>query len=176
MKVADWIARFLKSKGCDMVFGLQGGAVVHLFDACERLQPDAPKPIYCHHEQAAAFAASAYARVRGFGVCIVTTGPGAVNAMTGVLGAWQDSIPLMVISGQARAAHTSYGKRVRQVGTQEFPIVDAVIPMTKYATFIRTALDVKVSFDTAFMYAKEIDRPGPVWIDLPVDIQWGEMP
>ena len=167
MKCSDWIAEFLKSR-VDYVFGLQGGAVVHLFDSCERL---GPKPIYCHHEQAAALAAGGYARTHGYGVCVVTTGPGGVNALTGLLGAWQDSIPMMFISGQARASQTSYGRPVRQVGTQEFPIVDVVKHMTKKAVFLWEAKYVKEAFEMAYQ-ASINRRPGPVWIDLPVNVSW----
>lgn len=172
MKVSDWIARFLKGKGLTHCFGLQGGAVVHLFDSCEHM---GPKPIYCHHEQAAAFAASAYARVHGYGACIVTTGPGAVNALTGCLGAWQDSIPCMFISGQARREHTSYGKPVRQVGTQEFPILDVARKMTKYARLADSPASVKALFEDAYA-ASIAGRPGPSWIDLPVNVSWEQMP
>ena len=170
MKTSDWIAEFLKSK-VDKVFGLQGGAVVHLFDSCERL---GPKPIYCHHEQGAAFAASGYARIHGYGVCIVTTGPGATNAITGCLGAWQDSVPMMFISGQARVEQTSYDSPVRQVGTQEAPVCDIVRPMVKSAAFVMDTAHVDIAFMDA--YSKSVaGRPGPVWIDLPVDISWGQM-
>lgn len=170
MKCSDWIAEYLKEK-VGYVFGLQGGAVVHLFDSCERI---GPKPIYHHHEQAAAFASGAYARVHGYGVCIATTGPGAFNALTGCLGAWQDSIPMLFISGQARREHTSYGKPVRQVGTQEFPIVTVTSQITKRAVFISDVGAVKVAFEMA--YAESVGgRPGPCWIDLPVDLQWGEI-
>lgn len=170
MKASDFVAQFLKPK-MGHVFGLQGGAVVHLFDSCERL---GPKPVYCHHEQAAAFAASAYARVRGYGACIVTTGPGATNAITGLLGAWQDSIPCLFISGQTRAEHASYGRPVRQVGTQEAPIVDVVRPLTKFAWFVDDAKTLREVFERAYAVSIE-GRPGPVWIDLPVDVQWGEI-
>ena len=170
MKTSDWIAEFLKEK-VNFVFGLQGGAVVHLFDSCERV---GPKPVYCHHEQGAAFAARGYADVNGYGVCIVTTGPGATNALTGCLGAWQDNTPMMFISGQSRAEHTSYGKKVRQVGTQEFPIVNVACEMTKVAMFVKDVGAVKDAFTVA--YAESIrGRPGPVWLDLPVDVSWGRL-
>ena len=170
MKVSDWIAEFLRSK-VDFVFGLQGGAVVHLFDSFERF---GPKPIYCHHEQAAGFAARAYSSVHGYGVCVVTTGPGATNVLTANLGAWQDNTPMMFISGQSRAEHTSYGKKVRQVGTQEFPIVNVACEMTKVAMFVKDVGAVKDAFIVA--YAESVrGRPGPVWLDLPVDVSWGRL-
>jgi acetolactate synthase-1/2/3 large subunit len=170
VKTSDWIAGFLKEK-VTHVFGLQGGAVVHLFDSCERM---GPKPIYCHHEQGAAFAASGYARIQGYGVCIVTTGPGATNAITGCLGAWQDSVPMMFISGQARIEHTSYNRPVRQVGTQEAPICDIVRPVAKWAGIIRSAKQVMEELPQAYEWSRT-GRPGPVWIDLPVDISWSDL-
>ena len=168
MKGSDYVAAFLKDK-VGHVFGLQGGAVVHLFDSCERL---GPKPIYCHHEQAAGFAAAAYSRVHGFGACIVTTGPGATNALTPLLGAWQDSLPVMFISGQQRSQHLSYGLPVRQVGTQESPIVDIVDRITKDAVCVRNVRELRETLDD--LYAIAIgSRPGPVWLDIPLDVQYG---
>ena len=169
MKCAEYIALWLKTK-VDYVFGVQGGAVVHLFDACERF---GPKPIYCHHEQAAGFAAVAYARVKGYGVCITTTGPGSTNAITPLLGAWQDSIPCMFISGQVRSNQTSYGKPVRQVGTQEAPILDIVRRMTKldddvYGGYVAEIF--KAAYDESVG-----GRPGPVWLDIPQDVLWTEL-
>lgn len=170
MRVSRYIAEFLKSK-VDYVFGLQGGAVVHLFDACERF---GPKPIYCHHEQAAGFAASSYSRIHGYGACIVTTGPGATNAITPLLGAWQDHVPLMFISGQARLAHTSYGKGVRQVGMQEAPILDIVEPLTKSAILVSDASSLSEQIEDA--YRVSLEKPsGPVWLDVPLDLQWSEV-
>ena len=112
MRASRYLAEFLKSR-VDYVFGLQGGAVVHLFDACERF---GPKPIYHHHEQGAAFAALGYAMVRGFAACIVTTGPGATNAITPLLGAWQNHVPVMFISGQVRVEQMRYGSQERAGG------------------------------------------------------------
>lgn len=171
MKVSDWIAAFLREHVAH-VFTLQGGAVVHLIDSCERM---GPKPIYCHHEQAAAFAAGAYARVSGYGACIVTTGPGGTNAITPVLGAWQDSIPMMIVSGQARLAHTTYGKAARQIGMQEAPICALVEPITKFTACVTSPDDVEYLFRKALTMSV-IGRPGPVWIDVPQDISWGQMP
>lgn len=171
MKVSDYVATFLKSK-VSTVFGLQGGAVVHLFDSCESL---GPKPIYCHHEQGAAFAAVGHSYIRGYGAAIVTTGPGAFNALTPLLAAWQNSIPVLFISGQTRAEHTSYGTSHRQVGSQEAPIVSVVKPITKWADWCRTPADVKPMLTMAYR-ASLVNRPGPVWLDIPVDVQWSEMP
>ena len=171
MKVSDYIAGFLKERVAN-AFGVQGGAVVHLFDSCERM---GPKPIYCHHEQAAGFAATAYARIHGFGVCITTTGPGSTNALTPLLGAWQDSVPCLFISGQQRAAHTSYGKPVRQVGAQEAPIVDIVKPMVKTANLALDAEHAEIGLKHAVITMLE-GRPGPVWLDIPQDVLWANLP
>lgn len=171
MRASRFIAEFLKSK-VDYVFGLQGGAVVHLFDACERF---GPKPIYCHHEQAAAFAAVSYARVHGYGACIVTTGPGCTNAMTPLLGSWQDSVPCLFISGQQRVAQTSYGKKVRQVGAQEAPITHLTAQITNVSLFMNDAMAVKNGLTWAYEQSLK-GRPGPVWVDIPQDVQWTELP
>jgi acetolactate synthase-1/2/3 large subunit len=170
MKGSDIVASYLREHCLlDYVFGLQGGAVVHLFDSCERI---GPKPIYCHHEQAAGFAACAYARVKGFAACIVTTGPGATNAVTPLLGAFQDSLPVMFISGQTRSQHLSYDvPGVRQIGTQEAPICDIVGRITKVTFIQRNIETLRQSLQTAYNFAT-MERPGPVWIDLPLDIQY----
>lgn len=171
MNGARFVAEFLKEK-VSYVFGLQGGAVVHLFDACERF---GPKPIYCHHEQAAGFAAVASARVKGFGVCIVTTGPGATNALTALLGGFQDSLPVLFISGQTRTQNVSYGTKVRQVGTQEAPIVHVVAPLCKRALYINDPMALLKALP--WVYEESITgRPGPVWIDVPLDVQYRELP
>lgn len=170
LKGSDIIAEFL-AQYVDRVFGLQGGAVAHIFDSCERL---GPKPLYCHHEQAAAFAASGYARIKGFGVCIVTTGPGATNAITPCLGAWQDSIPMLFISGQTRVAHMSYGTGKRQVGSQEAPIIDFVKPITNYCGVVDDIKFLKPMLAAALYYATD-ERKGPSWLDIPVDISWSSL-
>jgi acetolactate synthase-1/2/3 large subunit len=173
MKVSDYIARFLEANAIRHVFGLQGGAVVHLFDSLE--QTDGITAIYCHHEQAAALAATSNAKVTGApGCAIVTTGPGCTNALTGLLAAWQDSVPVIFISGQTRIEHTSYGKPVRQVGSQEFNILDIVRPITKYSKLITSAREVESTLAEALHHARE-GRMGPVWIDIPVNIQWEEI-
>jgi acetolactate synthase-1/2/3 large subunit len=172
VKVSDWIAEFLKSKGLEYVFGVQGGAVTHLLDSCRSV---GPRPIFCHHEQGAAFAAGGYARVRGYGACIATTGPGAANTLTGLLGAWQDHIPMMFISGQCRREHTSYGKPVRQVGTQECAITDVTCNWSKMAIFVADPGAVKGAFEAAYAESRR-GRPGPVWLDVPVNVSWEQMP
>lgn len=170
IKVSDYVAQFLKAKGVKYVFGLQGGAVVHLFDSIDKTP--GIQTVFPHHEQCAALAAVSYGRVsENIGAVIVTTGPGSTNALTGLLAAWQDSIPCIFISGQTRKEHTSYGKKVRQVGTQELNIVDIVKPITKYAKFISSAPEIEDELERAYQISIA-GRPGPVWIDLPVNIQW----
>ena len=127
MKLTDALAHVLLKNGVRHAFGLQGGAVVHIFDSLERAGVGVT---YTHHEQSAALAAVAYAKVtENLGCVVVTSGPGATNALTGLLAAWQDSIPCLFVSGQVRSQHTSYGRKVRQVGTQEVNICDIVRPI-----------------------------------------------
>lgn len=173
MKVSDYVALFLKVNGIKHVFGLQGGAVVHLFDSVERI--DGISAIYVHHEQSAALAATSNSKItRVPGCCIVTTGPGCTNTITGLLAAWQDSAPVLFISGQTRVEHTSYGKPVRQVGSQEFNILDIVKPITKYSKLVSNSGEISSVLEDALFHATE-GRMGPVWIDIPVNIQWEEV-
>ena len=172
MKLTDTFAKVIKSVGIKNVFGLQGGAVVHFFDSLERNKINVT---YTNHEVSAALAATAYSKVsKNLGCAIVTTGPGSTNAITGLMAAWQDSVPVIFISGQARSAHVSYGKKVRQVGTQEVNICDIVKPLTKYTKFISK----KESFLPELLKAINIcnsNRPGPVWLDVALDIQWSDI-
>tara|TARA_Y100000741_G_C18262125_1_gene560851 strand:- start:4973 stop:6703 length:1731 start_codon:yes stop_codon:yes gene_type:complete len=172
MKVTDLIAKILKENNIKNVFGLQGGAVVHIFDSLEKKNVNVT---YNHHEQSAALAAVANAKVtNNIGCAVVTTGPGTTNAITGLLASWQDSVPCIFISGQARSNHVSYGKKVRQVGTQEVNICDIVRPITKYTKFINKKEDVEKEFKKAISIAKS-GRPGPVWLDLALEIQWSNV-
>ena len=167
IKASDYVAEWIKSK-TSTVYGVQGGAAVHLFDSCHRVGLQA---VYCHHEQAAGFAAVAHSRIAGFGVCIVTTGPAATNCITPCLGAWQDSIPVLFISGQTRVANMSYDTGARQIGSQEAPILNYVRDMAKGRFLIRDAAAISYWLKEAYARAFE-GRPGPVWIDFPVDQQW----
>ena len=169
MKTTDLIAEILKRNSVSNVFGLQGGAVVHIFDSLIKKKINVT---FTHHEESAALAAVSNAKVcQEIGCAVVTTGPGSTNALTGLLAAWQDSIPVIFISGQARSSHTSYGKKVRQVGTQEVNICDIVRPITKYTKFINKKEQVYNEFVKAIKIAKS-GRPGPVWIDLALEVQW----
>jgi acetolactate synthase-1/2/3 large subunit len=173
MKLTDYIADFLSSQGIKYVFGVTGGAAVHLFDSVGK-HPDI-QPVFTHHEQAAALAAKAYAHVRnGIGACFVTTGPGGTNAITGVAAAWQDSVPVIYISGQTRMEHASRGKNLRQLGTQEIDIISLVSPITKYAVLVDDPKKIKFYLQKAVHLATS-GRPGPVWIDLPLNFQWTDI-
>tara|TARA_Y100001958_G_C21245091_1_gene574560 strand:+ start:1209 stop:2942 length:1734 start_codon:yes stop_codon:yes gene_type:complete len=172
MKVTDLIGKILKKNNVNQTFGLQGGAVVHIFDS---LLKNKIKTTFTHHEESAALAAVANAKSnKNLGCAVVTTGPGTTNAITGLLAAWQDSIPVIFLSGQARSDHTSYKKKVRQVGTQEVNICDIVKPITKYTKFINDKKIVLKEFNKAIKIAKS-GRPGPVWLDLALEIQWQDI-
>lgn len=173
MKLTDYVADFLVKEGIKHVFGLTGGAAVHLFDSLDR-HPGI-QPIFTHHEQAAALAAEAYAHAgNGLGAAFVTTGPGGTNAITGVTAAWLDSIPTVYISGQSRMDHTSRGKGIRQVGTQELDIVSLVSHITKYAVMVEDSKTIRYHLEKA-VYLARSGRPGPVWIDVPLNFQWEEI-
>lgn len=175
VRLADYVANFLVECGVTDVFCVVGGGAMHLNDAIGHCQ--GLKVTYNHHEQACAIAAEAYARLenRIAAVC-VTTGPGGTNALTGVLGGWLDSIPMFIISGQvrydttARYAFKATGAVVRAMGDQEFDIVKSVNAMTKYAVMIEDPLMIRHELEKAWFLAKH-GRPGPVWIDIPVNYQ-----
>lgn len=170
-RVADYIADFLVQHGVKDVFTVVGGGAMHLNDAFG--QHPQLHCTYNHHEQASAMAAEGYAKLSGnmAAVC-VTTGPGGTNAMTGVLCAYQDNIPMMVISGQVRYATTveSTGLNLRQFGEQEFEIVKPVSSMTKYAYMLKNPKEIRYQLEKAMYYANHARR-GPVWLDIPLDIQ-----
>ena len=176
IRLADYVANFLADHNVTDVFSVVGGGAMHLNDALGH--HDKLKVTYNHHEQACAIAAEAYARLdnRIAAVC-VTTGPGGTNALTGVVGGWLDSIPMFIISGQVRydttARYTSQfteGLPLRAVGDQEYDIVKSVEPMTKYATMIEYPLQIKYALEKGWHLATT-GRPGPVWIDIPVNYQ-----
>ncbi|MDO4199058.1 MAG: thiamine pyrophosphate-binding protein, partial [Erysipelotrichaceae bacterium] len=175
IRLADYVADFLVEKGVKDVFSVVGGGAMHLNDA---LGHNAGlKVTYNHHEQACAMAAEAYARLENkiAAVC-VTTGPGGTNALTGVVGGWLDSIPMFIISGQVRYDTTAryalqFTKEpLRAMGDQEYDIVKSVEPMTKYAVMIEDPQEIKYHLERAYHLATT-GRPGPVWIDIPVNYQ-----
>ncbi len=169
MKVSDIVIKFLESKGISHVFTISGGGCIHLIDSLGN--SDKLKYVCVHHEQAAAMAVEGYARLKqDIGACIVTTGPGGTNTLTGVMGCWLDSVPSIFISGQVSLSQISEGTGCRQIGDQEFDIVSTVKTMTKYATMIKDKNSILYELEKAYQIATT-GRPGPVWIDIPLDIQ-----
>lgn len=171
IKLSDYIADFFVKKGITTVFTVVGGGAMHLNDSLGHR--DGIKCIYNHHEQASSMAAEAYFRVNQqvAGLC-VTSGPGAINALNGVAGAYQDSIPMMVLSGQTKTTlmTRSSGLDLRTLGNQEFDIVSALDKMTKYAVTLMKAEDVAYELEKAY-YVATSGRPGPCWLDIPLDVQ-----
>ena len=169
MRVADYLMHRLAEAGAEHVFLLPGGGAMHLNDAlaCEpRLVP-----VPCHHEQACGIAAEAWGRVReSFGVCMVTTGPGATNVITPVAGAWIESVPMLVISGQVKRPDLLAGRPLRQGGVQEVDIVPMVKSITKYAVTLDDPQQIRYHLERA-LHEMRSGRPGPVWLDVPLDVQ-----
>lgn len=171
MKVSDYVAKFLVEAGIDHVFTVTGGGAMHLNDSLGH--QEGLKCVYNHHEQACAIAAESYARINNqiAAVC-VTTGPGGTNAITGVVGGYLDSIPMLVISGQVRYDTTarSTGLSIRAMGDQEFDICKAVQSMTKYCEMVIDPMDIKYCLEKAITLAYS-GRPGPCWLDIPLNVQ-----
>ena len=170
-KVSDYIADFLVSHGITDMFSVVGGGAMHLNDSFGH-HPGL-HVTYNHHEQGSAIAAEAYARVNNKIAAVrVTSGPGATNAITGVAGGWMDSIPMLIFSGQARYATTVYasGLNLRTRGVQEFDIIGSVSNMTKYCALVHDAADIRYCLEKA-LYLAMSGRPGPCWLDIPLDIQ-----
>lgn len=172
VRVADYIADFIYNYGVKDVFMLSGGGMMHLTDglACKK-----ELNVFClHHEQAASMALEAYSRTTGnFGVGYFTTGPGATNALTGLAGAWLDSVPCLFISGQAKIKETVYKAQIpglRQIGVQEINIIPIIKSIVKYSAFVDKPEDIRQHLEKAVYFAKE-GRPGPVWLDIPLDVQ-----
>jgi acetolactate synthase-1/2/3 large subunit len=168
MRVADVITKFFKEKNINTAFTISGGGCIHLIDA---LRVSDMEVICPHHEQTALMASEGYFRMTGkMSTNIVTTGPGGTNTITGLLGLWLDSIPSIIISGQVPSNQLAEGTGCRQIGDQEFDIISVVKPMTKYAAMIKDKNDILLILDEAYHQAIS-GRPGPVWIDIPLDIQ-----
>lgn len=174
-RVADYIADFLVSKGISNVFSVVGGGSMFLNDALGH--HESLHCLYNHHEQACAMAAEAYYKQKGTmaAVC-VTTGPGGTNTITGLLGAYQDSIPMFVISGQVRYETTveSTGLNLRQFGGQEHQIIGTISNVTKYAEMVRKPEEIRYILEKAY-YEAMSGRRGPVWVDVPLGIQSAEI-
>lgn len=169
IRVSDFIIKYLEQQGVTDIFLVTGGGSIVLCDSLFDSKLIKYHP--CHNEQAVTMAAEGYARAAGgVGVACVTTGPGCTNAITGVAGAWADSVPILVISGQVFLKQTLGGTGLRQYGVQEINIVDIVKPITKYAHMIDDPATVKYCLQKAF-YLSRNGRPGPVWLDIPADVQ-----
>ena len=172
IKLSDYVAKRLTEHGVKDVFMISGGGAMHLNDAvgkCKGLK------YFCnHHEQASAIGAEGYSRVSDrLGVAVVTTGPGGTNTLTGVIGQWLDSVPALYISGQVKFSTTTAScpkVGLRQLGDQEINIVDIVKPVTKFAQMLTDPYQVKYVLDKAIHLATT-GRPGPVWIDIPLNVQ-----
>ena len=171
MKVSDFIAEFLEKKGINSVFELSGGMITHILDSLH--QKTAINIITMHHEQAAAFAAEGYARVTGLpGIALATSGPGATNLLTGIGSCYFDSTPAIFITGQVNRHELKGDRGIRQLGFQETDIVSMARPITKACFHISDPDSIPKVFEEAFKIALE-GRPGPVLIDIPMDVQIG---
>ncbi|MBP5447140.1 MAG: hypothetical protein J6X95_03440 [Treponema sp.] len=167
-KLSDYLFDFLKGKGLSQVFMLPGGGAMHLVDSLGKSK----LPYVCFlHEQAASIAGESYGQHKNEpALVLVTSGPGGTNAVTGVTAAYIDSTPMIVVSGQAKTCDLVGNKGVRQIGSQEVNIIDIVKPITKYAVQVSKASDIRYILERAWHEANS-GRKGPVWIDIPHDIQ-----
>ncbi|WP_297443925.1 thiamine pyrophosphate-binding protein [Acidocella sp.] len=175
MRVADYIAARVAAAGVTHFFTVTGGGAMHLNDAFSRNK--SLTGVCLHHEQACAMAAESYCRLSGrLALLNVTTGPGGLNALNGVHGAWTDSIGMLIISGQVKqeTMASSYNLPLRQLGDQEADIVSVVKPITKYAVVLRDKQDTRYVVEKALHLAMH-GRPGPVWIDVPMDVQGAQI-
>ncbi len=169
MKVSDYIASYLEQKGIGHVFELSGGMITHLLDSLNQITKISI--ITMHHEQAAAFAADAYGRATGLpGIALATSGPGATNLLTGIGSCYFDSVPAIFITGQVNRHEQKGTRDIRQLGFQETDIVSMASPITKASFLVNDPIDIPSIFENAFKIATE-GRPGPVLIDIPMDVQ-----
>ena len=169
MRLADFVIEFLEKKKIDTVFTVSGGGSIFLCDALYKAKK--LKYVACHHEQAVAYATESYTRAKNKpGAAIVTTGPGGTNTTSGVACCWIDSVPSIFISGQVYLNQTIDQSGLRQIGVQEFDIVNMVKPFTKYAVMVKQPNEIRYHLEKAYHLCSE-GRPGPVWIDIPANIQ-----
>ncbi len=171
IKVSDYMAKKVVEAGINQAFTVVGGGAMHLNDSFGH--QEGLSCLYQHHEQACAIAAEAYARIHNkIGLLCVTTGPGGTNAITGVVGGWLDSIPMLVISGQVRYDTTARwsGTKIRAMGDQEFDITKAIACMTKYCEMVIDPLRIRFCLEKA-LYLAQTGRPGPTWLDIPLNVQ-----
>lgn len=171
VRLADYVADTLAAHGVRHVFMLTGGGAMHLNDAFGRAK--AMSYVCCHHEQALAMAADSYARLSNQMACVnVTTGPGGINTFNGVFGAYTDSIPMIVVSGQSKRELVVQNMPIpmRQIGDQEANVVDMVRTITKFAVMVNNPADIRFLLEKAIWLARS-GRPGPTWVDIPIDVQ-----
>ncbi|MDD6039229.1 MAG: thiamine pyrophosphate-binding protein [bacterium] len=169
MKISDYVMNFIADLGVEHIFYVTGGGAMHLNDSLGN--NDRLEGVCMLHEQGASISAEAYARVtEGYGVCLVTSGPGGTNALTGLAGAYMDSIPVIFISGQVKRDDLRDSQHVRQFGIQEVDILSMARSYTKYAVQIKEPEDIRYELEKAAAIAVD-GRPGPVWVDIPLDIQ-----
>lgn len=173
MKLSDYVIDYLHSRGTGHVFGMSGGAAVHLFDSAKK-HPGV-KTTFVTHEQAAAMAADGYYRVGGqLGACVVTSGPGVTNLLTGVCCSYYDSVPALMLTGQVATHRLRGARKVRQVGFQETDSTSIYASVTKYAQQLKRPDDIGALLDCAYAEANA-GRPGPVLVDIPDDLQRAEI-
>lgn len=171
MKISNYIAECLVKAGICQAFMVTGGGAMHLDDALGH--QEGLHCIYNHHEQASAMAAESYARIHNrIAALCVTTGPGGTNAITGVVGGWLDSIPMLVLSGQVRYDTTARwsGVGIRSMGDQEFDICKSIDCMTKYSEMVIDPMRIRYCLEKA-LYLAQSGRPGPCWLDIPLNVQ-----
>ena len=169
LKLSDYVSQFLVHNGIKDLFTISGGGIMHLLDSAAK--QEGLNMVYNLNEQATGICADSYAQYTNhLGACLVTTGPGATNAVTGCAGAWLDSSPVLYISGQTKTEDMGQLRGLRQYGAQEIAIVPVVTPITKYAVTVMKAEEIKYHLEKA-VYLATHGRRGPVWIDIPLDIQ-----
>lgn len=169
IKLSDYVVKRLEETGAKHMFMLPGGGAMHLNDSLGKSRKI--QFVACLHEQACAIAAEAYARVNNeIGLLMVTTGPGGTNALTGVAGAFIESTPVFVVSGQVKRADMINGQGIRQQGMQELDIISVVKPITKYAAVVDDPETIRYHMERA-LYEATHGRKGPVWLDIPLDVQ-----
>lgn len=168
IKLSDYVFKFLKEKGMNQSFMLPGGGAMHLVDS---LGKSGMEYVCFQHEQGAAIAAEAYGQHTNTpALLLVTSGPGATNAITGVTAGWIDSTPMFIISGQSKRSDLVGDKKVRQIGSQEVQIIPMVEPITKYAVQILEPTEIRYHLERAY-YEATTGRPGPIWLSIPLDVQ-----
>lgn len=172
MRLADYVMHFLEQKQIKHIFMLSGGGIMYLVDALGHSNIDY---VCCHHEQAAGIAAQAYSMEKNdLGICMITTGPGGTNALTAAGAAYMDSTPVLFITGQVKTADFASLRHVRQFGAQENDIISMAKPVTKYAVTVMNANEIRYHLEKATYLAMH-GRRGPVWLDIPLDIQNAEI-